>query len=154
MIQTQRETPDQPDVVRLLAHADARAASLYPAESRYGLDLAGLLSQNVRFYVVRVAGRAVGCGGYAIGANSSAELKRIFVLPETRGKGIGQSMVIVLERAAIGEGVRLIQLETGVKSDEAIRLYKRLGYLERGPFGDYGPDPLSVFMEKPLGRGM
>ncbi len=47
--------------------------------------------------------------------------------------------------------LRLIQLETGVKSDEARRLYRRLGSIERGPFGNYGPDPLSIFMEKFLG---
>jgi putative acetyltransferase len=42
-------------------------------------------------------------------------------------------------------------LETGVKSDEAIRLYRRLGYMDCGPFADYRPDPLSVFMVKSLG---
>jgi hypothetical protein len=94
MIQIQRETPDQPDVVQLLAQADARAASFYPLESRHGSDLAGLLSRNVRVYVARMNGRAVGCGGYAAGAGGSAELKRIFVLPETRGNGIGKSIVI------------------------------------------------------------
>jgi putative acetyltransferase len=79
MIRIQKETPDQPDVVELLAQADARSASLYPLESRYGLDLAGLLSQNVRFYVARIGDRAVGCGGYAVSTDRSAELKRIFV---------------------------------------------------------------------------
>jgi putative acetyltransferase len=150
MIRIQKETPDQPDVVELLAQADARSASLYPLESRYGLDLAGLLSQNVRFYVARIGDRAVGCGGYAVSTDRSAELKRIFVLPETRGKGIGKTIVTALEQAATVEQVCVLQLETGVKSDEAIRLYRRLGYVERGPFGFYGPDPLSVFMEKTL----
>ncbi len=41
-------------------------------------------------------------------------------------------------------------LEMGVKSDEAIRLYRRLGYRACGPFGAYGPDPLSAFMVKSL----
>ena len=92
----------------------------------------------------------VGCGGYAVSDDRSAELKRIFVLPECRGNGIGNSIVIALEQAAAGEQIWRVQLETGVKSEEAIRLYRRLGYLERGPFGEYSPDPLSVFMEKIL----
>ena len=45
-------------------------------------------------------------------------------------------------------GVELIRLETGVRQPEALGLYRKLGYRERGPFGAYRPDPLSVFMEK------
>jgi putative acetyltransferase len=56
-----------------------------------------------------------------------------------------------VEAAAAAEGVRRMYLETGVKSDEAIRLYRRLGYVECAPFAAYGPDPLSVFMVKSLG---
>lgn len=44
----------------------------------------------------------------------------------------------------------MIRLETGVYQPEALALYGRAGYVERGPFGDYVADPLSVFMEKEL----
>jgi putative acetyltransferase len=43
-----------------------------------------------------------------------------------------------------------MQLETGIKQPEAIALYRKFGYAERGPFGSYQPDPLSLFMEKRL----
>jgi putative acetyltransferase len=43
-----------------------------------------------------------------------------------------------------------MRLETGVLQTEALGLYRRLGYQERGPYGDYETDPLSVFMEKRL----
>jgi putative acetyltransferase len=43
-----------------------------------------------------------------------------------------------------------MQLETGTKQPEAIALYRKFGYAERGPFGAYKPDPLSLFMEKRL----
>ena len=42
----------------------------------------------------------------------------------------------------------LLRLETGVLQPEALGLYRKLGYRERGPFGAYAADPLSVFMEK------
>jgi putative acetyltransferase len=42
------------------------------------------------------------------------------------------------------------RLETGVVSHAALALYRRAGFAEREPFADYGPDPLSVFMEKQL----
>jgi putative acetyltransferase len=143
-----REAPDQPEVVLLLEAADARAAALYPVESRHGLDLAALLEKDVRFLVARMDGQAVGCGGYEIGPDGTAELKRIFVVPEARGQAVGKRLVLALEDAAMAEGVTLMRLETGVKSDEALRLYERHGYARRGVFGDYPDDPLSVFMEK------
>lgn len=56
----------------------------------------------------------------------------------------------VLEREAAKLGVTLMQLETGIRQSEAIALYRKFGYVERGPFCVYRPDPLSLFMEKQL----
>lgn len=144
------ETPDQAEVHVLLEQADRRSAGLYPAESRHGLDIATLLALRVRFLVARQDGRAVGCGGYAADDAGTAELKRIFVAAEARGLGIGRALLQALEADAARAGIRLLRLETGVKSAEALGLYRRFGYREIGPFGAYGPDPLSVFMEKAL----
>lgn len=150
MLTIGRETPSQPEVQSLLDEADARFASLYPAESRFGSTVAGLLAQNVRFFVARLAAQAVGYGGYALTSDGCAELKRIFVKPAARGTGVGRQIIFAIEQEAKAEGVVTLLLETGVKSVEALRLYQRLGYTRRGPFGSYGPDPLCVFMEKPL----
>lgn len=144
------ETPDQAEVHTLLELADRRSSGLYPAESRHGLDVATLLALRVRFLVARLDGRAVGCGGYAPEGDGTAELKRIFVAAEARGLGIGRALLKALEAEAHRDGIRLLRLETGVKSTEALGLYRRFGYREIGPFGAYGPDPLSVFMEKAL----
>jgi putative acetyltransferase len=147
------ESPDQPEVARLLALADERSASLYPAESRHGLPLAALLAEQARFYVARSDGMAIGCGGYVLLSEGAAEMKRVFVAAEARGQGLGRVIVEALEAGAAAKGVVRMYLETGVKSDEAIRLYRRLGYAERGPFAAYRPDPLSLFMVKALGAG-
>jgi putative acetyltransferase len=150
MLSIMRETPDQEEVAALLDAADARSAALYPAESRHGLTRESLVRQGVRFFVARMAGRAVGCGGYLPGAGGCAEVKRIFVDAEARGLGIGRALMRHVEAQARAEGTVVLQLETGVQSVEALGLYRSLGYAERGPFGAYRPDPLSVFMEKPL----
>ena len=55
-----------------------------------------------------------------------------------------------LENHLVGLGVRVARLEAGPKQPEALGLYRKLGYTERGPFGPYADDPLSVFMEKTL----
>lgn len=71
-------------------------------------------------------------------------------MPLPRAAGVGRHLITAIERGAKGEGVAGLLLETGARSVEAIGLYRRLGYAGRGPFGAYGSDPLSVFMEKPL----
>lgn len=144
------EDPGGPDIAPLLAQSDAYSASLYPPESRHQANVNSLTAANVRFFVVRSAGAAVGCGALVIGNDGTAELKRMFVDPSTRGRGIGQAVLQAIETAARVGGVRLIRLETGIRNAEAIRLYRRLGYMDRGPFGNYRNDPLSIFMEKPL----
>ena len=126
MLSVQRENPDQAEVLRFLAQADERSSSLYPAESRHGLSLAALLAAEVRFFVARRDGRALGCGGYMLLPERSAEMKRLFVDPDTRGQGVGAAIIEAIEESSSKEGIRMLLLETGVKSHEAIRLYKRL----------------------------
>lgn len=145
-----RETPDQPDVLAFLHQADARSASLYKAESRHGLPVASLLASDVRFFVARRKGLALGCGGFMRLVGDAAEVKRLFVDPAARGGGVGRAIMQVIEATARTEGIRTLLLETGVKSFEALGLYRGLGFTECGPFAAYGPDPLSVFMAKPL----
>jgi putative acetyltransferase len=144
------ERPRQPDVLRLLDDAEAQSALLYPAESRHHAGIDALVRHQVRFFVARLDGEAVGTGGYLPDGAGGAELKRIFVVATARGRGIARRVLAALEQAAREEGVQLMQLETGVHSPEALALYRRAGYRERGPFGRYAHDPLSVFMEKPL----
>ena len=146
----QSEMPDKPEVLAFLAAADERSASLYPIESRRGPSLRALLSADVRFFVARQDGRAVGCGGFVLLRERSAEMKRLFVDPASRGQGVGSALVQAIQEAASCENVKTLFLETGVKSAEALRLYKRLGFETCSPFAGYQPDPLSVFMTKQL----
>jgi putative acetyltransferase len=145
------EPADQPEVHILLRQSDMYFASLYPAESNHLVGIAALTEPNVRFVVARRAGVAIGCGALVLGANGEAELKRMFVVPDARGLELGSRILDALEAAAKAEGVRVLRLETGVRQREALALYRRHGYTERGPFGPYQPDPLSTFFEKWVG---
>lgn len=142
------EPPDQSEVHALLHQSDAYFAGLYPAASNHLVDIAGLSEPNVRFLVARRGGVAVGCGALVLGSGGEAELKRMFVTPEARGIKLGSRILEALEAKAKTEGVRVLRLETGVRQPEALALYRRHGYAERGPFGPYQPDPLSTFFEK------
>ena len=76
----------------------------------------------------------------------------MFVVPEARGRGIGRAILATIE-AALPAHAAALRLETGIRQEAAIRLYEAAGFRRRGPFGSYRDDPLSVFMEKPLGKG-
>jgi putative acetyltransferase len=148
MLVVARESARQVEVVRLLEEADRRSRSLYPEESLHGLGIEAIEEKNVRFFVARLDGRAIGCGGYLPCAPKAAELKRLFETEAARGQRVGKAILQTVEHAARQEGVETTLLEMGVKSDAALSLYRSFGYRERAPFGDYGPDPLCVFMEK------
>lgn len=140
--------PASPDAAELLAALDEYQAALYPAASTHLLPAADL-ARGV-FLGAFAGGRLVGCGGYVL-HDGYGELKRMYVRPEARGRGVGESLLSALERRARAEGVAALRLETGVRQPAALRLYGRAGYVRRGPFGGYPDDPLSVFMEKQLG---
>jgi putative acetyltransferase len=145
------ETPDQADVHALIDELDAHLYSLYPAENVYALDIASLLDPRVLFAVVRNgAGVAVGCGAVVI-KPGYGEIKRMYVRPPARGQGLARRLLMALEARAGEQGCRTFMLETGPTLTQALILYERLGYRQRGPFGDYPDDPLSVFMEKNAG---
>jgi putative acetyltransferase len=144
------ESPDQPQIVALIAELDAYQATLYPPESCHSLGLASLKQPNVLFAVARdAAGAAIGCGAVVLGPEYG-ELKRMYVDPRGRGQGVAKGLMTMLEGQAQQAGCRLLQLETGPHQPEALALYARFGYRRRGPFGDYKNDPLSVFMRKDL----
>jgi putative acetyltransferase len=147
----QAESADQPEVHALLRQSDTYMAGLYPAESNHLIDVAALSEPRARFLIARCDGVAVGCGALLLGDNGEAEIKRMFVAPEARGARIGRQILSALEEVAKGEGVRVIRLETGTRQPEALGLYRRHGYTERGPFGAYQADPLSRYFEKWIG---
>jgi putative acetyltransferase len=142
------ESPDQPEVIALIAELDSYQDTLYPAQSRHALDLASLKQLNVLFAVARDSrSEAIGYGAVVL-YPEYGELKRMYVRPRARGRGVAKELLTVLESRAIGAGCRLLKLETGPYQHEALALYTSAGYEIRGPLGDYTNEPLSVFMQK------
>jgi putative acetyltransferase len=144
------EAPDQPDVRRLLAESDAYHMNLYPPESLYLLDSAALRAPGVSFYVARIDGAAVGSGAMLRLPDGVAEIKRMFVAPASRGRGLGRRILAALEGEARQSGTTCLRLETGTRQPEAVALYRAMGFRKVPPFPGYRDDPLSVFMAKDL----
>ncbi len=97
----------------------------------------------VAFVVAYRAGRPVGCGGLRLLEPGTAEIKRMYAAPETRGSGVATDVIRALEAWARARGVTELRLETGDRLLAAQRFYEREGY-ERIPlFGPYVGSELS-----------
>ena len=138
------------EVVKLTEESSALMRSLYPEESNHFTDPGELGGDGNLLLGAFMGDVAVGCVGYLRTGPGEAEIKRLFVSPDYRGRGIATALMRLVEARALSDGIRVIRLETGAKQPEPIGLYERLGYCQRGPFGHYREDPLSVFFEKTL----
>ena len=146
--------PGHPDARALMALSEAYMGALYPSESNHFEPPEGLRAPQGEFWGLWLGDVLVGCGGAKVHTPvdepAYGEIKRLFVLDSARGHGAAKQLMAHIEAALRARGVTVARLETGIYQPEAIGLYRRLGYGERGPFGDYAPDPLSLFMEKGL----
>ena len=142
---TLRPTPlDHPDAAALIVllqayyRGDLRRARRHAARRGRVRPPAGY------FVVGYVDGVAVACGGWRARdvddpplRPGDAEIKRMFVHPAHRGRGVARAVLADLETAAGRAGRRRMVLETGVRQPEAIGLYVSAGYVPMAPFGTY-----------------
>jgi putative acetyltransferase len=145
------------DAVRvLIAELEEVLSAEYPPEQRHGLPLEAIFQPHVRFYVATLDGAPAGCGGVAL-FDGFAEVKRMYVRPAVRGQGVARAILERLEAETRAANLPTLRLETGVKQLDALRLYRRYGFTECPPFGDYAALPphtisTSSFLEKPVAR--
>lgn len=144
------------DVRMLIGELDAELSGHYAAEQRHGLSLDRVFQPGVMFFVARLDGEAVGCGGIAF-EDGYAELKRMYVRPQARGRGVARTIVARLEDEARAHDIPRITLETGDAQQAAIRLYERCGFTRCAAFGVYttmGPAQTGrcIFFEKHITR--
>jgi putative acetyltransferase len=127
-------------------------AGLYPPESIHQEDPQLLLAANIYFIGAYLENTLLGIGAVKIIDASPAygEIKNLFVDPRHRGQGASRVIMRELERHLVDREIMLCCLETGHGQPESIGLYKSLGYQECDAYGEYKPDPVSVFMQKEL----
>jgi putative acetyltransferase len=148
-------TEETPELRRLIGELDAVLGANYEPHQRHGLSLAQLFEPHVRFFVVRLDGVAVGCGGVAL-FDDFAEVKRMYTSPAVRGRGLAKALLQRIEEETRATKRAMLRLETGPYQREAIGLYQGMGFRPCGAFGAYAAmSPrdieMSVFFEKPLG---
>jgi GNAT superfamily N-acetyltransferase len=100
--------------------------------------------------IAKADGLAVGCGAFRMLDEVTAEVKRMYVDPAVRGRGVGREILDHLESAAHALGARRLVLETGTLQAEAISLYRRAGFKPIDCFGEYATSPTSLCFEKEI----
>lgn len=134
------EDPRHPDIV----HCFSRYANELDARFADGFDAGKSISANPEeltppagyCVIARLRGRPVGCGALKLHGAAPAELKRMWVDPDSRGLGLGRRLLESLEALARENGVRVLHLETNRALTEAIELYRRAGFVEVASFND------------------
>src|SRR5271165_1753326 len=124
------------EVRSLIGELETILSAEYPPEQRHGLALDAIFQPHIRFFLARLDGEAVGCGGAALFADF-AEVKRMFVRDAARGRGVAQALLGRIELEARRAGLAVLRLETGDRQEAAMRLYVRAGFRRCPPFGDY-----------------
>jgi GNAT superfamily N-acetyltransferase len=147
--------------VRTVGYADAVAQHLIERVQqeyvvRYGgrddavVDPAEFSPPLGLFLVAEVDGVPAGCGGWRAHGDGVAELKRMYVEPAFRRRGIAALVLAELERTAAAAGHRHLLLNSGDRQPEALALYARRGYTPVAGYGIYADSPEAVFLGKDL----
>lgn len=145
------EDPRTPDVRALVDLLDRELVSRYPeAADLVWPDLAQFTTPTGAFLVARTSGAPIACGALKHVDPTCAEVKRMFVHPDHRGRGLSRRILTHLEDLARTHGCTRMRLETGKRQPEALALYRSAGYRETPPYPPFEDDPLSVCFEKDL----
>lgn len=143
IIRTNSENPDFKRLTRLfddyLVDIDGEEKDFFASYNNVYIDTVLVVYEN---------GEAIGCGGFKPYDDTTAEIKRMFVLPEKRGKGLSKMILKAIEDWAAEFGYNSYILETSPQLEPAIALYKKSGYEMIPNFGQYIGVENSVCMQK------
>jgi putative acetyltransferase len=141
---------DAPEFADFIREHLAAMAPTAPAESRHALNLDGLRADGVRVWVALLGERIVGTIATAPVGERHQEIKSMRTDPTVRRQGIGTALLEHATADARDRGVTRLSLETGSMAffAPARELYRRHGFVDCPPFGDYREDPLSCFLTR------
>lgn len=140
---------DAPDFVALVKQLDVYLAEIDGSDHAFYARL----NKTDKINTVVVAyenDQPVGCGAIRRMNMVAMEVKRMYTVPTSRGKGIATKILVELEDWAAELGYEKCVLETGKRQPEAIELYKKNGYKVIPNYGKYAGVPNSLCFEKLL----
>ncbi len=152
--------PLAPESLRLAAALWAELSAIYPEQTAPPFPPRDIVGDRAVLLLASLGGVAIGCGAVrplpgdppANGPEAlvTAEIKRLYVAPEARGRGIAAAILDQLESWARTHGYERVQLETGGRQPAAIHLYEESGYARIPCYAHHAADPLAVCFAKSL----
>lgn len=146
--------PDEEPGASLLQAMRDEIAQVYDGQDLDAPDMpragvADLSPPGGAFLVGRLDGEAVCCGGLKRLPDGAVEIKRMYVSPAVRGRGVARALLVALEDAARERGYEIARLDTGPRQPHAQTLYESAGYRS---IGNFNANPVASFWgEKALG---
>jgi len=146
------DDPGRPDVRALVSRHRQFALTQTPPEHSFALDADGLSDPAITFFSFRSAGDLLSIGALRRLSADHCEIKSMHTAQAARGRGIGRAMLAYLIAVAGAQGFRRVSLETGTTAAfaPARALYESAGFVPCGPFADYQPSDVNVFMTRNL----
>lgn len=142
------------EIAELLRRHLEHMRRITPPESVHALDLEGLQAPEITFWSAWEGGELVGCAALKELDARTGEIKSMRTAEDRRRQGVASRLLEHLIAEAAGRGYTHLHLETAALPAfaPARALYRKHGFEERGPFGDYAEDPNTVFMTLRLRR--
>jgi putative acetyltransferase len=139
---------DDPRVIALLDHHVTTARAQTAPESAHALDLSGLKAPGISFWSAWEDETLLGTGALKRLDADHGEVKSMHTTAAFRRMGVASLMLGHIISEARKAGMKRLSLETGAQTYflPAVALYKKHGFVECPPFGDYEPDPNSLFL--------
>jgi GNAT superfamily N-acetyltransferase len=141
---------EDPVAVDLVERVQQEYVTRYGGRDEAAVDPAGFVPPEGLFLVAEAAGVPIACGAWRVYPPGGVEIKRVYVAPEFRRRGLAQLIVAALERSAADAGHGTVVLNTGDRQPEAIALYRDLGYVPVPGYGVYACSRGAVFLGKDL----
>ncbi len=154
-VEISAETPLQDSLRALIAELndaiDAQEPDT-PDEFKFRMTAEEMARPDTTTFVVRVGGEAVGCGALRRHDGHLGEVKRMYLRPAARGRGLAGRLLARIETEARAHGLGELALETGIGFAAARRVYERAGFVACGAFADYPDSGYAAFYRKTLAR--
>jgi pimeloyl-ACP methyl ester carboxylesterase/GNAT superfamily N-acetyltransferase len=145
LLQVREEPFDSPASAGLVTDYVAEIRAMYPEWSPNvppRMNARDVEPPGGRWLLARLHGRAVGCAGLKRLDERTAEIKRIYVVPDARGAGVARALISGLEAAARDAGYDTIRLDTGAKQPASVALFTASGYEQ---ISDYNGNPVAAY---------
>lgn len=146
---------DDPDALALISDVQEYYVGLYGGPDTTPIDPLEMTRPDGAFFIGYVGDEPVVMGGWRFArepiplpASRPAELKRMYVVPAHRGRGLARALLAHIEQSARAAGADAMVLETGSPQIEAVGLYRASGYTDIGRFGHYRDEADAVHLGK------